>query len=112
MAEFTYTPDFGAQANYKPRVRVTQFGDGYEQRVTEGINARPQVWSLQFNNRSNTEAGNIVSFLAARNAVEAFDWTPPNEETAIKVVCREWVKTVARANLNNVQATFQQVFEA
>jgi phage-related protein len=50
--------------------------------------------------------------LEARNGVEAFEWTPPNESTAIKVVCREWTKTVARANLNNVSASFQQVFEA
>lgn len=112
MAEFTYTPDFGAQANYKPRVRIAQFGDGYEQRAAEGINARAQSWNLQFNNRTNTEAGNILTFLEARNAVEAFDWTPPNESTAIKVVCREWTKTIARSNLNSITATFQQVFEA
>jgi len=112
MTTFTYTPDFGAQAAYKPRVRVTAFGDGYEQRVADGINVRAQVWNLQFNNRTNTEAGNILTFLEARNGVEAFDWTPPNESTAIKVVCREWTKTVARANLNNVSASFQQVFEA
>jgi len=111
MATFTHTPDFGAQAAYKPRVRVTAFGDGYEQRVADGINVRPQMWNLQFNNRTNTEAASILTFLEARNAVEAFDWTPPNEETAIKVVCREWTKTVARANLNTVQATFHQVFE-
>lgn len=111
MATFSYTPDFGAQAAYKPRVRVTQFGDGYEQRVADGINVNAQVWNLQFNNRTNTEAGNIITFLATRNAIEAFDWTPPNEGTAIKVVCREWTKTVSRNNLNNVSATFQQVFQ-
>ena len=112
MAEFTYTPDFGAQATYKPRVRIAQFGDGYEQRAAEGINSRAQSWNLQFNNRTNTEAGNILAFLEARNAVEAFDWTPPNEETAIKVVCREWAKTIVRSNLNSITATFQQGFEA
>lgn len=110
MATFTYTPDFGAQAAYKPRVRVTAFGDGYEQRVADGINVRAQSWNLQFNNRTNTETANILTFLEARNGVEAFDWTPPNG-SAIKVVCREWTKTVSRNNLNNVSATFQQVFE-
>lgn len=110
MATFTYTPDYGAQVSVKPRVRVAQFGDGYEQRIADGINTRPQVWSLQFNNRTDTEAGNITTFLEARNGVEAFDWTPPGG-SAIKVVCREWSKTVARYNLNSVSATFQQVFE-
>lgn len=111
MATFTYTPDFGAQVAIKPRVRKAQFGDGYEQRMADGINARQQVWTLQFVNRDNADTAAIMSFLATRNGVEAFDWTPPNEETAIRVVCREWTKTVSRNNLNSVSATFDQVFE-
>lgn len=112
MATFTYTPEFGAKAAYKPRVRVVSFADGYQQRQADGINARAQNWDLTFANRDNTEAAGILTFLAARNAVEAFDWTPPNESTAIKVVCREWAKSVDRANLNTVTARFEQVFEA
>lgn len=111
MATFTHTPDFGAQAAYKPRVRKSQFGDGYEQRMADGINSRPQSWSLQFANRDDSTTASILSFLETRNGVEAFDWTPPNEGTAIKVVCREWTKTVIKNNLNNVAATFDQVFE-
>ena len=112
MSTFTYTPDFGAKAAYKPKVRVVAFGDGYEQRQADGINTRAQVWDLTFANRTTTETGNILAFLEARNAVEAFDWTPPNESTAIRVVCREWNKSVDRNNLNTVTAQFQQVFEA
>lgn len=112
MATFTYTPDFGAQVTIKPRVRVASFGDGYEQRQGDGINAQPQTWNLQWQNRDNTETGNIKTFLAARGGVEAFDWTPPNEVTAIKVVCREWSVTSVRYNLNNVAAQFHQVFES
>lgn len=111
MATFTWTPDFGARADYKPRVRVTSFGDGYEQRQAEGINAQPQVWTLQWQNRDDDETASIKSFLASRAGVEAFDWTPPNEATAIRVVCREWQVATVRFNLNNTSATFTQVFE-
>lgn len=111
MATFTYTPDFGAQAQIRPRVRAVAFGDGYEQRQGDGINTQPQVWTLQWQNRDNSETGAIKSFLAARAGVEAFDWTPPNEAAAIKVVCREWQVSTVRFNLNNVSATFTQVFE-
>ena len=31
-------PDKGMSAPYKPRVLVAKFGDGYEQRVRDGIN--------------------------------------------------------------------------
>ena len=111
MATFTYTPDFGAQVQIKPRVRAVAFGDGYEQRQGDGINSQPQVWTLQWQNRDNTETANIKQFLALRAGVEAFDWAPPNEETTIRVVCREWSVSSVRFNLNNVSATFTQVFE-
>jgi phage-related protein len=111
MATFTWTPDFGAKAAYKPRVRTLAFGDGYEQRQAEGINARNDTWDLQFQNRDNTETAAILSFLATRAGVEAFDWTPPNEASAIRVVCREWSKSVDKFNLNTVMAQFNRVYE-
>lgn len=111
MATFTYIPDFGAQVQIKPRVRAVTFGDGYQQRQSDGINTQPQVWTLQWQNRDNTEAAAIKSFLATRAGVEAFDWTPPNEVTAIRVVCSEWSVATVKFNLNNVSATFTQVFE-
>jgi phage-related protein len=111
MATFTWTPDFGAKAAYKPRVRVASFGDGYEQRQAEGINARSDLWDLQFQNRTDSETSSILSFLEARAGVEAFDWTPPTELTAIRVVCREWTKSLDRNNLNTVTAQFTRVYE-
>lgn len=112
MATFTYTPDFGSKAAYKPRVRVVSFADGYQQRQADGINSRAQNWDLTFANRDNTETDGILAFLEARNAVEAFDWVPPNKVSSIKVVCREWAKSIDRNNLNTVTARFEQVFEA
>lgn len=111
MAVFTYTPDFGVRANIKPRVRSVSFGDGYQQRQANGINARNDTWDLQFQRRTNTEATAIMDFLAARAGVEAFDWTPPNEATAIRVVCSEWNKTLDRYNLNSVSCQFVRVYE-
>lgn len=111
MATFTWTPDFGAKVAVKPNVRAVAFGDGYEQRQAVGINARNDVWDLQFQRRTNTDADLITGFFLARMAVEAFDWTPPNEATAIRVVCREWSKTLDRYNLNTITAQFIRVYE-
>jgi len=111
MATFEFTPDFGSQANYKPRVRMAQFGDGYQQRVADGINTSPATWPLAFTNRDDTERDGILSFLVARNGVESFDWTPPFGGASIKVTCAEWDWTPARFNVNTITATFMQVFE-
>lgn len=108
---FTWTPDFGAQAAYKPRVRTAKFGDGYEQRVGDGINTGTDRWSLTFAARTDSETSSITGFLSSRNGIEAFNWTPPTEGSAIVVVCREWNKTIDRNNLNTVTATFERVYE-
>lgn len=110
MATFTYTPSFEATESSKPRVRRFQAGDGYEQRVTFGLNSDPKEWNLTFANRDDTERDNIAAFLEARAGSESFDWTPPRG-TAGKYVCEEWQVTLSNCNNNQIQATFREVFE-
>jgi len=112
MATFpSITPTYGAQKNSKPTIRTTQFGDGYQQRVTFGLNQNPKQWSLTWN-VSETDADTIEAFLDARAADAAsFDWTPIDEGTAYKWVCLEWSKTIPYVNRATITATFQQVFE-
>ena len=50
-------PDKTLTRNNKPRVIKIQFGDGYEQRVQEGINNITQNFSVSFNNRTQMQAG-------------------------------------------------------
>lgn len=111
MAVFTWNPEYGASVERKPRVKTVSFGDGYEQRARDGINTNPAKWTLQFNMRDNTETDEIMTFLDLRGSSEAFDWTPPNEATTIRVVCRSWNKTLNKFNLNSISASFEEVFE-
>ena len=111
MATFSYIPDFSAQMTVRPRVNAVKFGDGYEQRVADGINTQPQSWALTFNNRTDSEIALIEGFLSARGGIEAFDWTTPRG-VAGKFVCREWSSRLEKFNVNGLQATFEQVFES
>lgn len=111
MAIFTWTPSFAARATYRPRVRVVRFADGYEQRQADGINARAATWALTFQNRDNTETAALLAFLEARNGVEAFDWTPPYGSSALRMVCREWTRSLDVYNSTTITAQFEQVFE-
>lgn len=110
MATFSYEADNGAQLTAEPRVLASQFGDGYSQRVGDGINIRPRSWALTFNARTAAEMSPIVAFLEARNGIEAFDWTPP-KGSAGKFVCKRWQQTAVRYGLENLAATFDEVFE-
>lgn len=110
MATFTYTPSFEATEVSKPRVRRFQAGDGYEQRITFGLNTDPKEWQLVFSNRDDTERDAIASFLETQGGTTSFDWTPPRG-TAGKYVCEDWQITLSNCNNNQIRATFREVFE-
>lgn len=109
MATFTWSPQTVSKKAV-PRVLGAAFGDGYQQRVGDGINTISPEWSLTFS-RVIADIDAIEAFLEARAGEESFDWTPPGESTAIKVVCPEWGKTphggLASAAFS---ATFRKVF--
>lgn len=109
MATFTYAPQT-ASKSLKPRVRVAAFGDGYEQRVADGINTSPAQWSLSFV-RITAEADAILAFLAARAGTEAFDWSAP-DGVAGRYVCRDWSSSLNGPMAKTVTATFEEVFGA
>ncbi|MDX2074707.1 MAG: phage tail protein [Alphaproteobacteria bacterium] len=111
MATFTWTPSHPATADEMPKVKVAKFGDGYEQRQADGINNNLLKWSLNFTNRTLTEAAQIITFLRARAGVEAFDWTDP-DGNAGKYVCRSWSRSLPYGNVRSITATFEQVAES
>ena len=96
----------------QPVVNSIQFGSGYQQRVTFGINQNPKVWDLTWSAKSNSVADAIEDFFDARAGQESFDWTPLNDVTSYKWVCRAWNRTHQYADINVVTATFEEVFEA
>ena len=112
MATFpSITPTCGAQKTSQPRVRTVQFGDGYQNRLTYGLNQNPKVWNLTWE-VSETNADTIETFLDARAADNAsFNWTPPAEATSYKWICSEWSKSIPYLNRATIQASFIQVFE-
>lgn len=112
MATFpSIAPIYGMQKASKPNVRQTQFGDGYSQRLTVGLNQNPKVWSLTWD-VADADGNTIEAFLDARAADSAsFTWTPPDETTAYQWICYDWSRLMPYPNRATIQATFTQVFE-
>lgn len=111
MAEFNFTPDFGAQADMKPNVNNIKFGDGYEQRASFGVNIIKEVWSISFSNRTKSEIDSIDAFLKSRMGVDSFDWMPPDSTVLKKFKCQVWKKDIVKGSHWGLTATFEQVFE-
>jgi phage-related protein len=114
MATFpAIQPSYGAEKKSQPKLQVISFGDGYEQRVSFGINQNPKVWSLSWVNITEANSDTIEAFLDARAADGAyFDWQPPDQATSSKWVCPEWNKSISYTGRATITATFREVFEA
>lgn len=109
MATFTYVPDYSAQVASEPRVDKVSFGDGYESRQSPGLNTDLEKWSVQFKT-SPTTANTIFTWLRARKAVEAFNWTTP-DGNALVFVCDSVTKSIDSIGWQTVNAVFRQVPE-
>ncbi|MGZ8172578.1 MAG: phage tail protein [Methylobacter sp.] len=107
---FTWYPDEGSEELIKPNVKVTKFGDGYEQRTPVGINPDVQTWSLTFTGDAATILP-IRAFLKARGASESFQWTSPLNEWGI-YVCREYPLKKISAGVLQIPVKFERVYEA
>mgnify|MGYP003138106013 CR=1 FL=1 len=113
MANFptTVNPSYGTSKNSEPKIRFTQFGSGYSQRSTFGINQNLKVYNFTWKNISETDSDEIETFLDARAGVEAFNYTPTGESSK-KFICRKWKKTIPFLNRASITATFEEVAEA
>ena len=50
MATFpSITPTYGVSKTSNPNTRTTKFGDGYQARITFGMNQNPKNYQLTFN---------------------------------------------------------------
>lgn len=109
MSDFIWVPSYGSATTTKPTVKPVKFGDGYELRVSSGINSMPRQWQVTFASRTNSTADAIEAFFVARGAVQSFSWTPPHGGAG-KWVAREWTVQQTGPFTRTVQATFDEVF--
>ena len=71
-------PDRSLSQSAKTSVRVAKFGDGYQQRVADGLNSVGSSFSLSFNNRTKEDIDDIVSFFESKKGVGSFSFTYPD----------------------------------
>ena len=105
-----FLPKYSFTKSNAPKTRVVAFGDGFEQRVSFGINQNPKTFNLTFD-VNETDSDTIETFLDLR-AVDgaSFTYTIPGE-SSMSFVCLQWRKQIPYLNRSIITATFRQVFE-
>ena len=106
--------DKGFTRQNTPRIHAVSFGDGYEQRIADGINTLNQTMNVSFSTRPKAEIDDIVAFFESLGGVSKFRMTidDSNGDETIKVVCKTWNQTWAFDNFYSLTATFERVYEA
>lgn len=104
---FKWAPLIEPSTPRKPRVRVAQFGDGYEQRQKDGINNDLRTHSLKWAGRDSL-INEIESFLEDRAGVESFYYIHKKGEKRL-YKCSEWTRVDIDYQSAEISATFKEV---
>ena len=96
------------EGEIKQRVRTQQFGDGYAQSVSDGINNKSQTWPfLHTGPKDKIKA--IMAFLDRHQGAKAFLWTPPLGELGL-YKCNGYKPSPRGGQVYSLSATFEQAF--
>ncbi len=113
------TPDKSMSKSSAPRVLTAKFGDGYEQRIADGINSLNETYSLSFKTRPKADIDDIVLFLDTQKNVSKFLFTMPDTnnttrtgEKDVKVVATNYSVTYDYENFYSLSLSLKRVYEA
>lgn len=110
---FAWIPSYSSPKKTTIRLLRNKFGDGYEQRVGDGINNIDNSWSLNFNTTPQAIAQEIDDYLKYQAMGESFPWVPPflnPTGQSIKVICTEYQINPVGFEIYDVSMTFDRVF--
>ena len=107
--DFFWKPSYSTQLGLKPFVNVVRFGNGYEQRVPDGINTSNLKFDLVFEGRDKGETRAITHFLHKRKGSEGFFYDAPfpynydaSQPYPKRFFCEEWNITYNFYNNYNI----------
>lgn len=113
-----------SKATRNLRQLTAQFGDGYQQRAPDGINAITLQYNLTYKDRTKDIIEALVNFfegtdspnpnpLFQRNATEAFFWTPPPpmDNVPLLFTYKDLSYEYGDGNMGTLSVTLTQVFE-
>ena len=108
LETFTWQIEKGAAGDVSQRTRTKQFGDGYSQTVSDGINNKMQSWPYSFTG-AKEQVKEVIAFLDRHNGAKGFVWTPPLGELGL-YKCNGYKPTHKGGNVYTLTATFEQTF--
>ena len=115
--EFIWSSSYNISVENSPRINSVVFGNGYEQRIKDGIFNNLIKLSLRYEHRDIKEAQSIKQFIRARSGAESFVFKnlpePYNDLSAggykKLFVCKTFNSNFVFYNNYTIDATFEEV---
>ena len=114
---FEAVADRGMGRTSKHNVLTAKFGDGYEQRVLDGINTKQDMFNISFANRTAEDINLIAGFFDDKagknfNFVITDTFSSGNLTTStLKVVCDGYNISYGRENFHSLSCQLRRVYE-
>lgn len=110
---FFWKPSYQSNSKIEPRVKRIQFGNGYQQRIPDGINFQLKSFTLNFDNRTEIETVSLLHFLEQRGGEESFVYNAPTIYSKTgqvsKFVAPNWEVTYNFYNNYSIRTIFEEV---
>lgn len=103
-------PTTGTGREVTPRVLTASFGDGYSQRVGDGINTLDTKASVIFEAMTRTEAQATEAFFARHSGFKSFLWTFPGDTEQKRWIARSWRTSTVSFDVMSITVEFERVF--
>jgi len=86
------------------RAQRVQFGDGYSQILTDGLNSQHESWQCSTGPLALEDAYGIESYLYRKKG-QAFSWTPPDSTKSFTAQFESGILDLGFANINSLTLT-------
>lgn len=106
---FTWCVRIGASEELNVATLQAQFGDGYKQVASAGINTSLESWALTCSG-TLTEMAEVRAFLKS-HVISSFWWTNPwGEKKLYRVISDSISPSFVNGNFVDIAFTFEQAF--
>jgi phage-related protein len=103
-------PTIQSNTTFTSNVAQANFGDGYEQTATIGLNPVSGTYTAQWDILSVSDRDTIEAFFTTHKGAQAFLFTFPSESTPRKFKCKTWTRG-SNGALFTLQAELREVFD-
>ena len=109
LQTFIWKMDMGAAADTQFAVTKIQFGDGYRQLSSSGINNKRKDWIGTKTGDFTTVIKPIMDFIDSHAGVTPFLWTDPHGQTK-QYTCTGYSTPQRKGNFWQISLKFEQFF--